>query len=392
MPKLSQHVNSFVESPIAAMKMLAVKHGAINLSQGFPNWDPPQTVLESLSRVALTGPHQYPLAGGAKNFCEAVADLESPRLNHTIDPDKEVVVVAGGTEAMIASTLAILDPGDKVMVFSPFYENYCSDVVLSGGTPIQIPLVPPAFTFDINDVEAGFKAGAKAIIICTPNNPCGKVFTRAELEAIAKLAIQYDAFVITDEAYGRIVFEPNQQVCMASLPGMFERTITCISLSKTYSMTGWRLGYVIAPQEVCTAIRKTHGFLTLTGAAPLQEAAVSALRLPQSFYDDLVVSYAERRDHLLAGLREAGIPYIEPQGGFFLLIDIREFMRHPKFAGKTDFDFARWMVTDVGVSGVPGSSFFADKNNDYIRLHFARDLATLDEAGKRLGKIRELLK
>lgn len=291
----------------------------------------------------------------------------------------------------MCAMMTVCDPGDKVMVFSPFYENYGADAILSGARPIYIPLVPPEYSFDIRLIEDGFRAGAKAIVVCNPSNPCGKVFTRAELEAIGALAVQYDAFVITDEVYEHMVYAPCRHVCMASLPGMFGHTITCSSLSKTYSVTGWRLGYLIGPETVIENAKKVHDFLTVGAASPLQEAAVTALEFPDAYYDDLLAVYTEKRDYFLAGLDRIGLAHNVPQGTYFVLVDISEFLALPQFSGWTDLAFCEWMIREIGVAAVPGSSFFREDVNHLIRLHFARTKETLDEALARLAKLKSLL-
>lgn len=291
----------------------------------------------------------------------------------------------------MCAMMTVCDPGDKVMVFSPFYENYGADAILSGAQPIYIPLVPPEYSFDIRLIEDGFRAGAKTIVVCNPSNPCGKVFTRAELEAIGALAVQYDAFVITDEVYEHMVYAPCRHVCMASLPGMFGHTITCSSLSKTYSITGWRLGYLIGPETVIENAKKVHDFLTVGAASPLQEAAVTALEFPDAYYDDLLAVYTEKRDYFLAGLDRIGLAHNVPQGTYFVLVDISEFLALPQFSGWTDLSFCEWMIREIGVAAVPGSSFFREDVNHLIRLHFARTKETLDEALARLAKLKSLL-
>ena len=273
---------------------------------------------------------------------------------------------------MMAAMMTICNPGDKVMIFSPFYENYGADAILSGAEPIYIPLVPPTYEFDLSLIEKGFAEGAKALILCNPSNPCGKVFTRAELELIADMAEKYDTYVITDEVYEHIVYAPAQHICMASLPGMFEHTITCNSLSKTYSITGWRLGYLIGPASVIEGARKVHDFLTVGAAAPLQEAAVAGLELPADYYESLCALYTEKRDHFLAGLDLIGLKHNVPQGTYFILIDISDFLALPQFAGWTDLQFCEWMIKEIGVAAVPGSSFFREPVNHLIRMHFAR--------------------
>lgn len=250
MPKLSDRVYTFTDSVIRRMTRISDAYGAINLSQGFPDFDPPKEILDALAKAAYEGPHQYSITFGAKNFREALAAKQSKAIGRKIDPETEIVVTCGGTEAMMCAMMTICNPKDKVMVFSPFYENYGADAILSGAEPVYIPLVPPDYNFDIRLIEEGFRNGAKAIILCNPSNPCGKVFSEDELTAIGKLALKYDAFVVTDEVYEHIVYEPWHHTCMASLPGMYDHTITCNSLSKTYSITGWRLGYLIGPAKV----------------------------------------------------------------------------------------------------------------------------------------------
>jgi len=294
MPGLSDRVGTFTDSVIRRMTRISNKYGAINLSQGFPDFDPPKEILDALETAAHKGPHQYAVTFGARNFREALAKKVRKSMGREIDPDTEIVVTCGSTEAMMCAMMTIVNPGDKVMVFSPFYENYGADAILSGAEPIYIPLVPPEYDFDIKLIEKGFEEGAKALILCNPSNPTGKVFTQEELTAIGDLAIKYDAFVVTDEVYEHIVYKPYEHICMASLPGMFEHTITCNSLSKTYSITGWRLGYVIGPEKVIEGARKVHDFLTVGAAAPLQEAAVTGLNFGKSIMRNCAGSIRKR--------------------------------------------------------------------------------------------------
>lgn len=392
MPKLSDRVQTFTDSVIRRMTRISDEHGAINLSQGFPDFDPPKPILDALAKVAYEGPHQYSVTYGAENLREALARKASKAMQREIDPETQVVVTCGGTEAMMGVVMSICNPGDKIMVFSPFYENYSADAILSGAEPIFIPLVPPTFEFDINLVEEGFKQGARAIIVCNPSNPCGKVFTEEELLAIGKLAIKYDAFVVTDEVYEHMVYAPHKHTYMASLPGMFEHTITCNSLSKTFSITGWRLGYVVGTEEVIEACKKVHDFLTVGAASPLQEAAVTGLNFPDSYYDELLELYTEKREYFCNGLDKLGIKYYKPQGTYFIMVDIQEFLELPQFKGYSDLEFCEWMIRNIGLAAVPGSSFFREEVNNLIRLHFAREKSTLDEALARLAKLKELLK
>ena len=392
MPKLSDRVHTFTDSVIRRMTRISDEHGALNLSQGFPDFDPPREILDALAKVSYQGPHQYPITFGAENFRQALAEKQGRAFGRPVDPETEIVVTCGGTEAMMCAMMTICNPGDKVLVFSPFYENYGADAILSGATPIYIPLVPPTYSFDLSLVEDGFRQGAKAIIVCNPSNPCGKVFTREELMAIGELALKYDAFVVTDEVYEHMVYAPHTHTCMASLPGMYDHTITCNSLSKTYSITGWRLGYLIGPAEVIENAKKVHDFLTVGAASPLQEAATVGLKFPQSYYDNLLEIYTEKRNYFLAGLDKIGLKHSVPQGTYFVLVDIQDFLDLPQFQGWTDLQFCEWMIINIGVAAVPGSSFFKENVNNLIRLHFAREKATLDEALSRLSKLQELLK
>lgn len=392
MPGLSDRVQTFTDSAIRRMTRISDEYGAINLSQGFPDFDPPKEIMDALAKAAYAGPHQYSVTFGAENFREALARKQGVAIGREIDPEKEIVVTCGGTEAMMCAMMTICNTGDKVMVFSPFYENYGADAILSGAEPIYIPLVPPEYGFDIRLVEEGFRQGAKAIIVCNPSNPCGKVFTEEELTAIGELAVKYDGFVVTDEVYEHMVYAPNHHTCMASLPGMYEHTITCNSLSKTYSITGWRLGYLIGPEEVIEAAKKVHDFLTVGAAAPLQEAAVTGLNFPQSYYDDLLELYTEKRAYFLDGLDRIGLKHNVPQGTYFVMIDIQKYLNLPQFAGYTDLEFCEWMIRNIGVAAVPGSSFFKEEVNNLIRLHFAREKSTMDEALNRLAKLQELVK
>ncbi len=388
MPELSRRVQTFTDSVIRRMTRINdMTPGSINLSQGFPDFDPPKEILEALKVAAEHGPHQYSITFGAKNFRDALADMYTKKWNRPIDPDKEIVVTCGGTEAMMAAMMTVCNPGDKVAVFSPFYENYGADAILSGADPIYIPLVPPDFHYDRAVLEQAFRDGAKALILCNPSNPCGKVFTMGEMEEIAELAKRYDAFVITDEVYEYIIYDGNRHISMAALPGMYERTITCSSLSKTYSMTGWRLGYLIGPERVIVAAKKVHDFLTVGAAAPLQEAAVTGLKFGPEYYEWLKDLYTEKRDYLCGRLEQMGLPHTTPQGSYFVLVDISGFLERPEFSGWTDLEFCEWMIKKYGVAAVPGSSFFKEPVNNYIRLHFSRGKETLKMAADRLEKM-----
>ncbi len=391
MPQISDRVQTFTDSVIRRMTRISNAYGAINLSQGFPDFDPPKAILDRLAEVALEGPHQYSITFGAKNLREAIAEKQGKAIGRAIDPETEVLVTCGSTEAMMCAMMTICNPGDKVLVFSPFYENYGADAILSGADPIYIPLVPPDYNFDIRLIEDGFKAGAKAIIVCNPSNPCGKVFSRDELISIGKLAVKYDAYVVTDEVYEHLVYAPYSHTCMASLPGMYDHTITCNSLSKTFSITGWRLGYLIGSSVVVEAAKKVHDFLTVGAAAPLQEAAVTGLHFGEEYYAELLELYTKKRDFLLDGLDRIGLKHNIPQGTYFVMIDIQEFLDLPQFRGFTDLEFCEWMIKNIGVAAVPGSSFFRENINNYIRLHFARSEETLKEALTRLERMKSLL-
>lgn len=391
MKRLSDRVGLFTDSVIRRMTRISDEYGAINLSQGFPDFDPPKPLMDALARVAYDGPHQYPVTFGAPNLRKALAEKFTRQTGLPVDFEKQVLVTCGGTEAMMCAMMAICNPGDKVLVFSPFYENYGADAILSGAEPIYIPLVPPEYHFDLSLIEEGFRAGAKCIVICNPSNPCGKVFTREELTQIGELAIRYDAYVVTDEVYEYMVYKPHVHTVMASLPGMAERTVTCNSLSKTFSITGWRLGYMIGPETVLEAAKKVHDFLTVGAPSPLQEAATVGLAFDESYYENFNRMYQEKRDYFLAGLDRIGLRHNIPQGTYFVMVDIGEFLSRPKFEGWSDLAFCEWMIREIGVAAVPGSSFFREPVNHLIRLHFAREKDTLDEVIRRLSRLREYL-
>ncbi|TQR31271.1 aminotransferase [Campylobacter sp. MIT 99-7217] len=385
MRAFSSRTASFTDSVIRRMTRICLKYDAINLSQGFPDFDPPKAILDRLAEVAYKGPHQYAITSGAKNFKEALAKKQSHFMGIDIDPEN-ILVTCGSTEAMMATMLSIVDIGDKVIVFSPFYENYGADAILSSAEPIFVPLNPPKFNFDPNVLEDAFKQNPKAIILCNPSNPCGKVFSKEELELIAGLAKKYDTFVITDEVYEHIIFEPFEHTYMASLPDMFERTISCSSLSKTYSITGWRLGYLIACKEVIQRAHKVHDFLTVGAAAPLQEAAIVGLNFPDTYYHDLQVKYTQMKDIFINGLKSLNIECNEPEGAYFVMVNIEE------FGYESDLKFCEDLIAKVGVGAVPGSSFFREKNNSYIRFHFAKQEKTLFEALNRLENMKKIMK
>ena len=382
MKELSKRTKTFTDSVIRRMTRIANEYGAINLSQGFPDFDPPQEILNRLSEVAHEDYNQYAITWGAQNFRDALAKKQSKYMNLDLDSNKNIVVTCGSTEAMMAAMMSVCDPSDKVIAFSPFYENYGADTILCGANPIYVPLHPPVFNFDKEELENAFKQNPKALILCNPSNPCGKVFSKEELEYIASLAVKYDTYVITDEVYEHIVYAPYKHTYFASLPGMFERTISCSSLSKTYSITGWRLGYCIAPENIIEQIKKVHDFLTVGAAAPLQEAAVVGLEFSDAYYDELQKLYTHKKDLFINGLKELNIPHTEPQGAYYVMVDISE------FGYDSDLDFCVDLIKNVGVAAVPGSSFFKEEENRYIRFHFAKKDETLLAALDRLKDMR----
>ena len=383
MPELSGRTENFTDSIIRRMTRVSLQYGAVNLSQGFPDFDPPKEILDRLAEVAHEDYHQYSITWGAQNFREALAEKQSKFVGRSIDPNAEIVVTCGSTEAMMAAMMTVTDPGDKVIVFSPFYENYGADAILSGAEPIYVPLYPPEFDFNPDELEAAFKQHPKALILCNPSNPCGKVFTYNELNFIADLAEKYDTFVITDEVYEHIVYAPHHHTYFATLPGMWERTLSCSSLSKTYSVTGWRLGYIIAPPEIIDRAKKVHDFLTVGAAAPLQEAIIPGLNFGQDYYDALQAEYTHKKDLFLKGLDDLKIVHNDPEGAYYVMLDISE------FGYESDLQFCEDLASKVGVGAVPGSSFFREPVNHLIRLHFAKKDETLTDALNRLESLRE---
>ena len=383
MQPLSDRTAGFTDSVIRRMTRISNQYGAVNLSQGFPDFDPPKAILDRLAEVAHEDYHQYSITWGAQNFREALAAKQTRYMGRTIDPNNEIVVTCGSTEAMMTAMMTVTNPGDKVVIFSPFYENYGADTILSGAEPIYVPLTPPDFNFDPEVLEDAFRQHPKALILCNPSNPCGKVFTRAELEIIAALANKYDVYVITDEVYEHIVYAPHTHTYFATLPGMWERTISCSSLSKTYSVTGWRLGYVIAPAPIIERAKKVHDFLTVGAAAPLQEAVIPGLKFGQDYYDDMLQKYTHKRDLFCKGLDDLGLVHNIPQGAYYVMLDISA------FGYDSDLQFCEDLAAKVGVGAVPGSSFFREPVNHLIRFHFAKKDDTLNEALNRLETLRE---
>lgn len=383
MQELNRNTKHFTDSVIRRMTRIALAHNAINLAQGFPDFPPPKALTDRLEEISAIGPHQYPITMGAPNFRRALAEKCGRFMGRAIDPETEVVVTIGSTEAMVDTLFALTNPGDKIILFSPFFENYRAQILLCNCEPIFVPLVPPAFDFDPNVLEDAFRKGAKAILICNPSNPSGKVFTRRELEQIASLAVKYDTYVIMDEVYEHIIYAPHRHTYMNSLPGMWERTVSCSSLSKTYSVTGWRLGYAIAPEHLMNRIKQFHDFNTVGAPSPLMEAAVVGLEMPDSYYEEFAAHYAHMKQIFTQGLDRIGIEYTDPQGAYFVLADVGRFLKHRQ----TDVAFCEEMAEKVGVAVVPGSSFFAEDVNHIVRMHFAKRDETLYEALDRLSKL-----
>lgn len=385
---ISYKAEKFTESVIREMTRQANKYGAINLSQGFPDFPAPQEIKQAAIDAIENDVNQYAITWGAKKFRDALAIKVKAYLGLEVDPDKEICVTCGSTEAMIAAMMAITNPGDEVIIFSPYYENYWPDVVLSGAIPRFIDLTPPNWSFDRDKLTSLFNNNTKAIIICNPNNPTGKVFTQEELEFIAKLCQEWNVIAITDEIYEHIIYDGVKHIALATLEGMKDRTITINGLSKTYSVTGWRVGYTIAAPEITNAIRKVHDFLTVGAAAPLQEAGAMAMTLPQSYYDKLASEYQRRRDLLVEVLINSGFRVFIPKGAYYVITDISDF----GFAN--DLEFTHWLVKDIGVAVVPGSSFYVDSKagNQQVRFAFCKRDETLLAAKERLLKLGEHIK
>jgi aspartate/methionine/tyrosine aminotransferase len=382
-PRTSQKASRFTESVIREMTRLAHQHGAVNLSQGFPDFPAPAALKQAASDAIFADINQYAVTWGAPPLREAIAADFTRRYGAAIDPDRHITVCCGSTEAMMATMMAVIDPGDEVIVFEPFYENYGPDAILSGATPRYVTLREPAWTFDPEELEAAFNDHTRAIIINTPNNPTGKVFTREELEQIAALCRKWDVLAVTDEIYEHILYDNAAHVPMATLEGMADRTVTINSLSKTFSVTGWRVGWTIAPEDISGAIRKVHDFLTVGAAAPLQQAGAAALALPGSYYADLAAGYQRRRDMLLGILRGAGFECFTPAGAYYIMTDIT------RFGFADDVAFARHLVTEIGVAAVPGSSFYRDPalGRTKLRFTFCKRDETLNAAAERLANL-----
>jgi aminotransferase len=381
---VSRKAQQFTESVIREMTRLAIRHGAVNLAQGFPDFPAPAEVKEAAVQAVQADINQYAITWGAREFRRAIAERFEKDSGLAIDPEQEITVCCGATEAMIASLLAVVDPGEEVVVFEPFYENYGPDAIISGAVPHFVRLRPPDWTFDQEELASAFNERTRALILNTPNNPTGKVFSREELETIAGIVERSNAYVLTDEIYQYLVYEDRRHISIASLPGMRERTITINSMSKTYSVTGWRVGYAIASPQITPAIRKMHDFLTVRAAAPLQQAGITALRLEENYYQKLQADYLKRRDRLLAALEDAGFKCFKPYGAYYIMTDISG------FGFPDDVDFTRYLIEKIGVAPVPGSSFYSDRSlgSQQVRFTFCKKNATLDEAARRLKKLR----
>ena len=387
MQELNRTAEQFTDSVIRRMTRISLECGAINLAQGFPDFDPPKALTDRLAEVSRLGPHQYPITMGAPNFRRALSKKCEHFMGIAPDPETEMVVTIGSTEAMVYTLFAVTNPGDRVVLFSPYFENYRAQILLVGCTPVFVPLTPPEFHFDADLLEDELRKGAKAILICNPSNPSGKVFTLEELTQIADLAKRYDTYVITDEVYEHIVYAPHKHISMCTLPGMWERTITCSSLSKTYSITGWRLGYALAPKRIMDKIKQYHDFNAVGAPSPLMEAAVVGLEMPDSYYAEFGAHYAHMKRLFTAGLDNLGISYTDPQGAYFVLADLKKYMKNYD----SDVEFCAEMARKVGVACVPGSSFFREGGEGIVRLHFAKRDETLNAALDRLSNLSQML-
>ena len=385
MQEMSRRNQHFTDSVIRRMTRVSLDCGAINLAQGFPDFDPPKAMTDRLREVSQEGPHQYPITMGAPNFRRAVSRKCGRFMGIPIDPETNIVVTIGSTEAMVDTIFALTNPGDKIVMFSPYFENYRAQAIMADCEPVFVPLVPPSFHFDPEVLEDAFRQHPKAILICNPSNPSGKVFTYEELKFISELCIKYDVYAIMDEVYEHIVYDGRQMVYMASLPGMWERTVSCSSLSKTYSITGWRLGYAIAP--IMDRIKQYHDFNTVGAASPLMEAAVVGLEMPDEYYREFGDHYAHMKQIFTGGMKELDIPFTDPEGTYFVLADIAPYMKK----GQSDVEFCVEMAQKVGVACVPGSSFFDEDVNHIVRLHFAKKDETLFAALDRLSNLRRIM-
>jgi aminotransferase len=385
---LSDKVEHFTESVIREMTRQAMLYNAVNLAQGFPDFPAPAEIKLAAQQAVAADVNQYAITWGAKNLRNAIARQIGVWQGISVDPEKEITVCCGSTEAMISTLLAVCNTGDEVVIFEPFYENYGPDSVLSGAKPKFVKLRPPAdaaaeWTFDEKELRKAFHRHTKAIILNTPNNPTGKVFTRTELELIRDLCVEFDVLAITDEIYEHILYDGTEHISMASLDGMRDRTVTINGMSKTYSVTGWRVGWAVAPEKITNAIRKVHDFLTVGAPAPLQEAGTAALSLPPEYYLKLAEGYRTRRDRLVPALTTAGFRCFQPRGAYYVMTDISA------FGFPDDIAFTKHLVKEIGVAAVPGSSFYRDPRDGarQVRFAFCKKPETLDEAARRLAKI-----
>ena len=388
---ISERVQGFTESVIREMTRVVAQHGGVNLAQGMPNFPPPPELIEAAHRALDGDFHQYAITWGAQNLREAIADKFRAFYDMDVDPERHVTVCCGSTETMLATLLAVLNPGDEVIIFEPFYENYGPGCIISGAKPVFVPLEPPEFSFDPDRLRKAVSPKTRAIVFNSPNNPSGKVFSRAELQCIADLCLTHGLLAITDEIYEHIVFDGLEHTPIATLPGMAERTITISGISKSYSVTGWRVGYAVAPEAISVGIRRAHDFITVGAPAPLQEAAVTALRLPREYYVRLRDAYQARRELLWGYIERAGFVAWKPRGAYYILTDVTRFMKAARI--EDDYAFAMYLIKEIGVATVPGSSFYAhtELGRTKIRFCFPKTDDMLREAGERLQKLRALV-
>jgi aspartate/methionine/tyrosine aminotransferase len=384
---ISKRVQGFTESVIREMTRVSAQHGGVNLAQGFPNFPPPRVLVEAAHRALDGDFHQYAITWGARNLREAIAQKFERFYGHRVDPERQVTVCCGSTEAMLSTLLAVLDPGDEIVIFEPFYENYGPGSIISGAKPVFVPLEPPDFSFDPDRLARAFTPRTRAIVFNSPNNPTGKVFSLRELEIIAELCQRHNVIAITDEIYEHMVYDGLRHIPIATLPGMADRTVTISGVSKSYSVTGWRIGYTISPPEIAVGIRRAHDFVTVGAPAPLQEAAVTALNLPDSYYVGLRDAYQARRDLLRGQLDKAGFRTFEPQGAYYILTECAHFLE--RYGLPDDTAFAMYLIKEVGVATVPGSSFYAhpELGRTKIRFCFPKTDDVLLEAGQRLQRL-----
>jgi aminotransferase len=384
---ISKRVQGFTESVIREMTRVSAQYGGVNLAQGFPNFPPPRELVEAAHRALDGDFHQYAITWGARNLREAIAAKFERFYGKRVDPERQVTVCCGSTEAMLSTLLAVLDPGDEIVIFEPFYENYGPGSIISGAKPVFVPLEPPDFSFDPDRLARAFTPRTRAIIFNTPNNPTGKVFTRKELEIIAELCQRHDVIAITDEIYEHMVYDGHEHIPIATLPGMWDRTVTISGVSKSYSVTGWRIGYTISSPAIADGIRRAHDFVTVGAPAPLQEAAVTALNLPMAYYDTLRDTYQARRDLLRGLLDKAGFKTFEPRGAYYILTECAHFLE--RYGLPDDTAFAMFLIKEVGVATVPGSSFYAhpELGRTKIRFCFPKTDDVLLDAGQRLQRL-----